>query len=113
MGSSELVFSKECGVVWPQKLFEAPTDQKCDANKLIQTEDDGKWVVGVLRPSSEGTPTGTIRVTKESRRGVRKLRQVGSSNASFLPDEMDHIYKGGAKASTGSFNVKGGRTLKS
>ena len=94
-------------VLWLQKCFEASAGQTCDATTLIQIEDGGKWVVGVLRPSREGTPIGTIRVTKESRRGVRKLRQVGSSNASFLPDEMGHIYKGGTKASTGSFNVKG------
>lgn len=89
------------GVFWPRGFFEAKEGRKLTKRELVSYEFQGRRLVGCIREESCGKPIGSINLTKNDRRYIKKVMEVGNSENSHRAGQLDDIFEKGSSALTG------------
>ena len=103
---SKLMFEKDLGILWSEKLYKEKTGLKTIPKHLItQVQDeDGQMIKGVVLPSSEGSVPGCIAMKRMWSKGVRKDHEINNS-VSGTDKEIDQDFKYAA-AKIGKYEVE-------
>ena len=100
VNQTQMHFEKELGVFWPVGIWEMHFKAKAHPKKVTQIEEDGKWVSGIILPTSQGNPTGTTRMTKQWFKGARKITELASSHTELREGQVDDMWQVAQKAAS-------------